>query len=189
MRGRGRGAEKGKCNSTSTVTPLPETTEMQTLWSLDSPSKFAMSDDCCYAKVGRKYTMKGTWVLESRRSTWGFEEKGAMQKNNIAESQMHKWILTMPVRFHLEDTKYHTRIFAHFVSPPATARANAKRNHFPHHLLTVAALGGPVGRAGRPGLRPAKLGHCLHVLILLRREVKEESNVTGMVEWRESHTV
>jgi len=60
MRGRGRGAEKGKCNSTSTVTPLPETTEMQTLWSLDSPSKFAMSDDCCYAKVGRKYTMKGT---------------------------------------------------------------------------------------------------------------------------------
>ena len=53
----------------------------------------------------------------------------------------------MPVRFHLEDTKYHTRIFAHFVSPPATARANAERNHFPHHLLTVAALGGPVGRA------------------------------------------
>jgi len=36
-----------------------------------------------------------------------------------------------------------------WVSPPAIATANAKRNHFPHHFVVVDPFGGPVGRAGR----------------------------------------
>jgi hypothetical protein len=43
------------------------------------------------------------------------------------------------------------RVFTRLVSPPATARTSAKKNHFPHHLERASAVGGPVGRAGKLG--------------------------------------
>jgi len=43
------------------------------------------------------------------------------------------------------------RFLARFVSPPAIAATNAKRNHFPHHLEVTDAAGGPVGLAGTLG--------------------------------------
>jgi hypothetical protein len=43
------------------------------------------------------------------------------------------------------------QVFSLFVSPPAIATTNAKKNHFPHHLERAVAVGGPVGRAGKLG--------------------------------------